>query len=366
MVLFGVREPDAGATTVTFVEWQWTATGRMNVGRYSHTATLLLDGRVLVTGGVANEGVTATAEVYDPATGEWSAVGVMITPRTGHTATRLTDGRVLVVGGSLSAEPLASAELFEPATGEWSAAMNMSEPRAGHSAVLLSDGDVLVIGGYDGHETKSYSMRYHPATDTWTEAEPMKKARSDHSAAELLDGRVLVAGGYLPGNVAELYDSTTGMWRYTGGRFADFPGWNVATRLDDGRVMVTGENAAALYDPNTESWTGGYTGWQMLGHASAMMGDGRMMISGGYDVTTIYPYEPGYLQTTYIYDPISSGWTYGGLMTDFRVDHTATRLLDGRVLVAGGLTSGALDSAELFAPYILPIVVYLPSVMMGE
>ena len=82
-------------------------TGKMNFDRYDYTATLLADGRVLVTGGFS-EGPSGSAslkyltsaEIYDPSTGTFALTGSMLTARSGHTATVLRDGRVLVTGGA--------------------------------------------------------------------------------------------------------------------------------------------------------------------------------------------------------------------------------------------------------------------------
>ncbi len=362
--LFAVCNPGRGSASAAYQEWRWSETGSLNEARYLHTATLLLDGRVLVAGGSSAGATTASVEVYDPATGAWSVVGSMDAPRIGHTATRLADGRVLVAGGRDSKdEVLDSAELFDPATGEWSDAGRMGSARAGHAAALLSDGDVLISGGFDENETKSYSVRYHPATGAWMWAGVMNKARLFHTATLLLDGRVLVVGGYLPGNVAELFDPTTDTWRYTGGRAVGFPNWHTATRLDDGRVLVVGENANALYDPAPESWTSDYNGQRIRGRAAALMGDGRVMVSGGYDFNANFPYGSGYLDSTDVFDPLTDDWDYAGSMTWPRVDHTATRLLDGSVLVAGGEWNGALGSAEVYAPFLRPYAVYAPAVV---
>lgn len=371
MVLLVVRQPGqvqgtsenvwrSSAWPLTVFEWRWSATGSMNSGRYLHTATLLRDGRVLVAGGALSGENPVAAETYDPATGEWTATDDMATLRVGHTATRLSDGRVLVVGGHTPAgEALTSTELFDPATGAWTAAAGLHDARAGHAAALLPDGDVLVMGG-EGDEGVTWAYeRYDLASDTWTWGH-MNKARAGHTATTLLDGRVLVVGGYVPGNVAELYDPTTGKWRYTGGRGADFAGWSTATLLPDGRVMVTGENASALYDAASESW-GSYQGWQMWGHATALMGDGRVLISGGYDKTANFPHDFGYSNESHIYDPVDDNWDYGGSMTTYRAGHTATALLDGRVLVAGGELFGPLDSAELFQPHPLSEQIFVPA-----
>src|SRR6267142_1053489 len=89
----------------------WVATGSMSVGRVGPTATLLTDGRVLVAGGSTPEGLTPTAELYDPATGAWTLTGSMSVGRAYHNATLLTDGRVLVAGGSTPEGQTPTAEL---------------------------------------------------------------------------------------------------------------------------------------------------------------------------------------------------------------------------------------------------------------
>src|SRR5947207_535003 len=89
-----------------------------------HVATLLADGRVLVTGGSSSgREFLNTAELYDPATDVWSRAGTMNSPRELHTATLLPGGKVLVfgglggLGGGFNGFPLRSAELYDPATG---------------------------------------------------------------------------------------------------------------------------------------------------------------------------------------------------------------------------------------------------------
>jgi len=117
--------------------------------REGHTATTLVDGRVLVTGGVDNDACVTDAEIYDPATNRWAATAPLLAARQDHTATLLANGSVLVTGGSTAACPAPNAEIYDSATGRWSPAGKLSANRAEHDATLLLDGRVLLTGGYD-------------------------------------------------------------------------------------------------------------------------------------------------------------------------------------------------------------------------
>lgn len=113
----------------------FTNTGSLNRGRYEHTATLLKNGLVLVTGGNYVSSYLRSAELFDPATGVFTYTGNMNSARAGHTATLLNNGQVLVTGGSGGGGLLASAELYDSATGTWSTTGSMSYARYGHIAI---------------------------------------------------------------------------------------------------------------------------------------------------------------------------------------------------------------------------------------
>jgi hypothetical protein len=126
----------------------------MTAARVGQTATLLPSGQVLIVGGEGDAGPLASTELYDPKTGQFSRTASMTTAREDHTATLLSDGRVLVAGGVDAggvSSPLASAELYDPKTGEFSAAGSMTTGRDSPSATLLPDGRVLIVGGANGY-----------------------------------------------------------------------------------------------------------------------------------------------------------------------------------------------------------------------
>lgn len=131
----------------------FAATGPMTAARGFFTATRLSDGRVLVAGGTPSSWdqsgpELASTELYDPKTGTFRATGSMRTPRDAHTATLLLDGRVLITGGDdRFRHPVASAELYDPKAGTFSPTGSMKAARSFHVATLLADGRVLVTGG---------------------------------------------------------------------------------------------------------------------------------------------------------------------------------------------------------------------------
>ena len=334
--------------------FQWEYTGSLNVARERHTATLLSGGEVLVAGGdMGLSNLTATAELYDPATEHWIFTGSLNTARNYHTATLLFDGRVLVAGGAGAS---ASAELYDPATGNWTYTGSLNTPRYWHTATLLPDGRVLVAGG---NGASASAELYDPATGNWTYTGNLTP-REWHTATLLPDGRVLAVGGSYDNNhelaSAQLYDPATGTWTFTGslntGRY-----FHTATLLPDGKVMVAGgynyDNrstlaSAELYDPATGNWT--FTGSlhaARSSHTATLLPDGRVLAAGGYTGLTIASAE--------LYDPATGTWTVTGSLNTARDSHTATLLPNGEVLAAGGGSSGvqAFASAELYDPGIV-------------
>jgi len=341
-------------------------TGDTSTARFSHTATLLLNGKVLVAGGMERNGVWLdSAELYDPAKGRFSPIGKMSARRAGATATLLPNGKVLIAGGTDgSGKNLASAELYDPDTNTFSATGSLSFPRGDATATLLKNGKVLIAGGDaagDDDQLASAEI-YDPLTGLFLPTGSMHSPRSYFTAVRLKDGKVLVAGGLSGGQfpfhkveaTAEVYDPLTGRFTLTGEM--SVPRYKQgAALLPDGKVMIAGGSnedgrqykysSTEIFDPQMNAFQPGprmkFLRYK-LPSGVITLSDGRILVAGGAELPEIYDPARGVFVS--LNDEPLDGFLFS----------TATLLSDGRVLMVDGYgqhpTDGAVNHAMLWKP----------------
>ena len=177
-------------------------TTAMSADRARHAATLLLDGRVVVAGGVTGSNGVYKAiddvEVFDPTDESWSDLPPLPTARDLLTITALADGRVLAVGGRDGGNTRGDAWLLDAELLSWTEVTpGLTQARFGHTATLLPDGDVLIAGGRVGADsiTVAVAERFDLQSSALLSAGTAPESRGGHTATSLDDGRVTVAGG---------------------------------------------------------------------------------------------------------------------------------------------------------------------------
>jgi Bacterial Ig-like domain len=318
--------PPAPPTNSLTTTAAFTSVGNMSQC-HGEMTTLLPDGRVLVFGGTPFEdliwgGVPDTtirpvAEVYDPAAKTFSPADDLITFRGGHPAVLVPQGQLQFLDGT----PLQDGRVFF----------------VGRNSAEIYD---ATAGAF--MPTGTYA---HTEASTWT------------TRTLLLDGRVLLTGFVRVGQqlfgATELFDPKTGTFKKTGDMHAygEMPGLGIL--LADGTVLIVQWNfdiacdVAELYDPTTETFN--TIGCLYSFHeysAGVRLRDGTVLITGGQ-----LPGGNGSRETV-LYLPSSRSFVVGPSMNVGRHSHSATLLLDGTVLIAGGYSGWPIPTrtAEIFQP----------------
>jgi hypothetical protein len=349
----------------------FTTTGSMAGARYGASDVLLasgsMSGRVLIAGGFNGASNLATATIWNPATGTFAdAANGLSAPRGFMTMTQLagTGAKILFADGgdgSDEAGAYANTDFYDPGTGFFAVGPSTNVARHNSTATRLANGSVLIAGGIinDVNHTRVASAElYVPSTNTFVVTGSMHAARDFHVAALLPNGKVLVAGGGngsgIALNSAELYDPTAGTFTLVANTMVERRDDATATLLNNGKVLIVGgvnqdvaSGTAELFDYTNNTFTAVPTATTPRHfHTATLLNDGKVLIAGGLSAATDTTHT---LTDAQLYDPVANTFTPTGALHVARFYHTATKLADGRVLVAGGYNaSGATATAETY------------------
>jgi hypothetical protein len=368
----------------------WTATANtMSVARMNHTATLLHPlsdpshvAKVLVCGGrTASGSRTNTAELYNPATNTFAATGSMACAREQHSATLLLDGRVLVVGGLTAGDGLPGggldqacpvAEIYNPSAGTWISLTSATPlPIWGHAASRIEAGaqagKVLITGGRTAPLSKPTPATYlfNPSTGTFQSLPSLPASRYLHGqVSQQGGGRVVVGGGKCPDCSAlnpafetdtNRADPTKIDWVSVAstGLFGEGP---VLLRLGGNNVLIAGGGNSGAAASSSQTHIFGSSGWNSSGtmstgrrlFAGTLLSDGRALTVGG---TTA---AGAVLNTAEVFTLPATWSTDPAVITPMNVPRaslTLTAMQAGQVLATGGVTTGGAvtSTAEVLA-----------------
>ena len=279
-----------------------------SLNRRNYSVTVLPTGKVLFAGGWDGSAYRSDCYLYDPSTQTFTPTGALV-----ETKYTVTDAQ------------------------EQSVSMTVSAGRSGHTATLLQDGHVLIANGIG----------------FWT---------NDSSQGT-------PAAQWLP--FAQIFDSATGTFQPLPSR-PDLPAvpgyvgpyayhsYGTGVAMSNGQALIVGGDSGinrysleSVFDGTSKTFSDIYIGSKGIGlpdplHPGQGMGigespvavpldDGRVLIAGGWVSTLPTPpaLDTNYDDSATIYDS-KTGFAALGKMTSKRAEATATKLADGRVLIAGG------------------------------
>ncbi len=326
--------------------------------RRGHTATLLQDGRVLITGGYSSyktedDWITyignASAEIFDPKTRKFTKTGDMTVPRIAHAAVLLQDGRVLVSGNDSNDK---SVEIYDPKTELFAKVNDLNQATAVYSMILLNDGKVFVFSSDPIYNNGKVPQLFNPKTNSFsnthtTNTYPIEAVLMD-------DGNIFLScDTTYPERdkfcVNQIFNPYTATYTLTGkSQYAHSGG--VVLKLANGDIGVFGGDMCAtgndcgveIYSPSTGEFRTGahFPGNKSISSQSAiLLDDGKVLLVGGSEFIGDYG-SNGYarsIKDAYLYDPIEDKFTKISDMCYKRgFKPVLTKLKDGNVLITGG------------------------------
>ncbi len=336
----------------------WRRARNMTSERMSHTSTFINGiNIVLITGGSDFPSIDA----FFASNGSIIHQGDMTITRYDHSADLLPNGLLLIAGsGVVFNTPhftrdgdVCLADLYDPRSGIVNRTVKTSVCRFRHTSSMIhihNSTKVLLAGGVEegwlasGDVFHVTTGTFHPVNNSMTEP------RVFHTATVLPNGHVIIAGGCRKEadclDTLILYNSRLNRFIPLSARMSAKRAFHTATYIPSiEAILFVSSGTFDLFDVSTLTFVGNGTTLQdRQDHTATLLLDGRVLFTGG-------SHDYG-LTSCEIYNPLTNIFTQAANMSAGRYWHTATLLpRTGEVLVCGGRNlQGLFNSCELYSP----------------
>ena len=310
---------------------QFTVLGQLSSARMNYTIVTVDSRHTVIAGGSDGQNTLASIDVFDALTNTVTPGGNLLTARSGFGAGLLLDGRVLFTGGfDTNGSALASTEIYDPATRSVVAGPALNTARGNHQTYALpGNGGVMVFGGTNGTGALSSSEIYQTSTGKFTPVAAMSTPRTGASATIMRPGTVVIAGGqngagYLSGSEVYTYATVqTGKADYHPGDVASATGngWKAGENV---AIAITSVPAAG--GPVTTEYTG----------SAVADGSGRISLSG-------FNIDKSHLGMKFL---LTATGSESVSQTTFTDGTDATELLVGSPTLGSGYVGGCGSAAN--------------------
>ena len=171
---------------------RWSARSQMPAprGRFAQAA---VEGKILVIGGLTEEGATDRVECYDPSSDRWDRRAPKPTA-IGNIGAAVVGGLVYVPGGCDEAKGVRDVlEVYDPAADTWATGASLPVPLCSY-AIAPVGGGFYLLGGWNGQSYVDSTYYYDAGGDTWRQETPLRSARG-FAAAAMAGDRIYLTGG---------------------------------------------------------------------------------------------------------------------------------------------------------------------------